>query len=148
MGKELTEADMSDYVVHFGVNHMPKRKVRAAYATPHDTSAITAQPSIGFIYFKDWQHKVVAMVQAATVMLIERTDAPASLNRPGWPDDVDKIMLAASAGMTPNAIREFQDDLNAAAEKHGYRQRFLLVPAASRSSPSVPLLPVPAGDGR
>ena len=67
MGKELTEADMASYLVQFGVEGMSPRMIEAAYATTDSGSAsISASQGTGFVYFKDWQHKVVAMVQANT----------------------------------------------------------------------------------
>ncbi len=144
MGRELTAADMADYFVEFGVQGMAGRTIPAAYVTAGDAGSV--MPQFGnFVHFKDWRHKTTAMVQASAITLIERREAPASADQATWHPDVDKIALQATATMTPGAIRDFQDDLNAAAAKHGYRQRFLLMPAGSRDPRSLPVLPVPAG---
>jgi hypothetical protein len=73
MGKELTEADMAAWTVRFGAEGISSRVITAAYATTDSGSAsISASQGTGFVYFKDWQHKTVAMVQASAVVLIER----------------------------------------------------------------------------
>lgn len=135
MGKELTEADMASYLVQFGVEGMSPRMIEAAYATTDSGSAsISASQGTGFVYFKDWQHKVVAMVQANTVVLIERQEPKVAVDAGG----VELQALTADDGMTPGQICKLQDALNAAAQKLNYTKRITVLPCGSKVSRRVP----------
>ena len=70
MGKELTEGDLADFLVHF--HPMPDviegaHKVRAAY--------ISTEP--GWVVFKDHEHKAIAHIAEHAVRMIERRQSAA-----------------------------------------------------------------------
>lgn len=74
---ELTADDMTEYEVVLATGqHTDVRRFAAAYVAANDVS------SPGMLVFKDHQHRVVAMVNAQTVLTVERKDEPMQIGVP------------------------------------------------------------------
>lgn len=86
---ELTAADMAEHEVTFstGADAVATRVFVAAYVTADEAK------TPGMLAFKDYQHRIVALVNAATVLTVERLDR--GENAPAQPQVILKGQVTA-----------------------------------------------------
>lgn len=96
---ELTAADMAEHEVTFsaGADKTATRIFVAAYVAADEAKVP------GMLAFKDYQHRIVALVNAATVLTVERLDR--SENAPPPPPQVIlKGQVAPGAAPQPQSL--------------------------------------------
>jgi len=93
MPTELTPADMAEHEVTFAAGTGPTstRVFTAAYVVADDAK----MP--GMLVFKDYRHRAVAMVNAATVLTVERLERGGNAPQPGGVT-LAKLTVPGAAG--------------------------------------------------
>ena len=90
---ELTAADTAEYQVTFtaGSGKTETRAFVAAYVAADDAKIP------GMLVFKDHQHRIVAMVNAGTVLTVERLERGENMPQPGGVT-LTKLPIPGAAG--------------------------------------------------
>ena len=97
---ELTAADMAEHEVTFstGTNNTATRIFVAAYVAADEAKVP------GMLAFKDHQHRIVALVNAATVLTVERLDRGENVPPSTQPQVILKAQVPPGAAPQPQSL--------------------------------------------
>jgi hypothetical protein len=97
---ELTAADMAEHEVTFstGANDTATRIFVAAYVAADEAKVP------GMLAFKDHQHRIVALVNAATVLTVERLDRGENAPPAAQPQVILKGQTTFGAAPQPQTL--------------------------------------------